>query len=159
MPACAVGEGDVVCVEILGDNGVAKKRFCVIVERIPPGVPMAVLLIFGCSRTKRDAIPTRYFRVEEDTDAFDSIGLNNGTTFHIEDTRAFSATSPQLKKIGRCPRMEFLELKALVQTWTIEGHQIQVLPDKAPPEAHAAVAAHLKKVTAVPPTDDPPSDV
>jgi len=139
---CQVFAGDVVRLQILGNNGVVKPRFSVVVELLP-GIsrPEAVLVIFGCSETKRGAVDDRYHRVEFEDRAATNMGLLNSTTFHIEDTRGFDALSPQLKKIGKCPYKAFLPLKALVEARLAEDEPIQVLPDRASEPARAAVAA------------------
>lgn len=156
MPACMVQEGDVVRLLIPGDNGVDKKRICVVMERLPsPSKPEAVLIIFGCSETKYGSIGTRFFRIEYETTAARTIGLSNATTFHIEDTRGFDAHSPQLVKIGRCPMREFLELKKLIQVLKAEGSEIQVLPDRARAAAREAVAAMTATALAALKSDGP----
>lgn len=143
-------EGDVVRVWIRGDNGEEKRRFCVIMERVPPGVPQGVMLMFGCSNTKSRSNPERYLRIEDTSAAFKRMSLENSTTFHLEDTRGFDAHSPQLKRIGRMPPKDFIELRRLYDTFKAEGHPIQVLPDKARELARTTLTAHMGAAAVAP---------
>ena len=137
--------GQVHLLPIPGDNGVTKDRFCVLLDGYPSIVGAEiVVLIFGCSDTKRTARQGTFVRVEREPAApFRSLGLANPTTFHLEDIRLYDARSPRLDgrdRKGHCPPRVFVELKALLELRYLHPAPIELLPERAGEDAILAAA-------------------
>jgi hypothetical protein len=144
MAACTLVAGDCIYVTVTGDNGVTKTRPCVVMEVVPPGQPKLVMFMFGCSDTKPAYVNTpNFFRVTTDAESFDLMSLSNDTSFHVDDVRGILATSPQLKKRGRCGRTEFNELKRVYQAYKAAGLPIRVEPPNAPANLADMIRVHL----------------
>jgi hypothetical protein len=140
----SVRPGDVYWLPIPGDNKQTKTRIAIVLEATPTRErPEAVVIIFGCSRTKSRAKDGRYFRVDEESPWFNTLGLSNATTFHLEDIRFYDASSSRLtRRRGRCPRKPFLELRKLWDIFLEEGVQgVPLLPAKPSAGAKQAVEA------------------
>jgi hypothetical protein len=125
----AVRAGDVYILQIPGDNGETKARRAIVLDGAPnPNRPEVVLIIFGCSETKRHA--RQFVRVEATDRDFARLGLANATTFHIEDIRFYDASSPSFAKPPqwRCTMSRMLELRALLDQRLQQVQPIPLLP-------------------------------
>jgi hypothetical protein len=145
MPS-AVRAGDVYILQIPGDNGETKARRSIILDGAPdPNDPAVVLLIFGCSETKRNARPGSFVRITETDRDFRRLGLANATTFHLEDIRFYDAGSPSFSrppqwKCSDPARM--LELRALLEERLDDPAPIPLLPRSISDRARRAAAEY-----------------
>lgn len=148
-----VQRGDVFRLDIPGDNGVTKRRVCVVLDLAPPGKPLVAIVIFGCSETKARTSPTAVVRIEdEQRTVFNALKLTNATSFHRDDIRVYEAASPMLapgRRIGRCPAATMIELRRLLAERYRDAAPIPVLPT----QAGAAVRALAMTLTARRATD------
>ena len=139
---CSVAPGDVVNILVRGDNNVEKQRYCVIMERVPPGMPSFVLAMFCCEKTKFRASPNEVFRIDGNA-TIKTMNLDFSSSFHQEDVVAAAGTSPNLKKIGWTPRNEMEQLKRMYQVWKAQKRMPKFSPERQPATILASVAKHL----------------
>lgn len=141
MPS-AVRAGDVYILQIPGDNGVTKPRPAIVLDGAPnPNNPTVVLIIFGCSETKRHARPGTFIRIIESDRDFAKLGLANATTFHMEDIRFYDASSPSFSRPPRSKCSDpnrMLALRGLLEQRLENPEPIPLLPRMASDEARKA---------------------
>jgi len=161
MPS-AVRAGDVYILQIPGDNGEAKARRSIVLDGAPnPNDPAVVLLIFGCSETKRNARPGSFIRINETDRDYRRLGLANATTFHLEDIRFYDASSPSFSRPPqwKCSdRARMLDLRALLEKRLDDSTPIPLLPrlisDKARQAASEYAGADRSSSVDETPRDD-----
>ena len=148
----SVRAGDVFRLAIPGDNGETKSRFSIVLDAAPsPSNPELVVIIFGCSRTRKGSDAERHVRVEPENRAwFNKLGLRNGTTFHLEDIRFHDAASPKLlRRLCACPPMLFLQLRKLLEKRLDEDIPIEILPRSAPSRLGPVADAYRRESSVI----------
>lgn len=160
MPS-AVRAGDVYILQIPGDNGETKARRSIILDGAPnPNDPAVVLLIFGCSETKRNARPGSFIRISETDRDYLQLGLANATTFHLEDIRFYDASSPSFSRPPqwKCSnRDRMLAFRALLDKRLDDPKPIPLLPRLISDKARQAASEFTGAVVASP-VDGTPRD-
>jgi hypothetical protein len=110
-----------------------------------------VVIIFGCSETKRHARPEGFVRITEADRDFRKLGLANATTFHVEDIRFYDAASPSFSRPprSRCSdRDRMLELRTLLERRLDDPMPIPLLPRLVSEAARQAAGDYTRAATA-----------
>lgn len=159
MGVTLVRPGDVFVLPIPGDNRETKDRFCIVLGCYPTFTAAEVVsIIFGCSLTKRTALPGDFVRVGTEPAAqFRGLGLLNATTFHLEDIRYYDARSPRLdrgRRRGYCPPGLMLALRGLADRRDLMPVAIPLLPEQARDEAANVTSAREASRLPAPPAQD-----
>lgn len=158
--ASAVRAGDVYIVPIRGDNGDVKPRRVLVLDGAPdPSDAKVLLIIFGCSETKARARTGTYIRIYDDDPDFPTFGLENSTTFHIEDIRFYDASSPFFsgRPKGKCSDPDrMIDFRELLDQ-RLDDHQtpITLLPRTASAEAEKAATEYWRDALGLSPVQEP----
>ncbi len=145
----AVRAGDVYIVPIRGRNDEVKHRRVLVLDGAPdPLNPAVVLIVSGCSETNARARTGTYVRIYDDDSDFFAFGLENSTTFHIEDIAFYDAKSPFFadRPKGRCADPDrVIEFRELLDRRLDDPTPIPLLPRTASLEAEEAAKDYRRQ--------------